>query len=675
VRHVTTIKLLGLLSATILAGCGSSESTNGGDGSDAAPDTSSADQVAPPDDTSADAVVVDSDAADVDAAGCRWSAYHDGLTGGLISTVAIAPKDGSAYAVAGPNVYRASGSVATWEKIGEAPGGVRELAFSPTVAGDVFAASGNGVLSSKDGGKSWTAAGLTGVALYSMHVHPAEAVRLFAGTSGSGIFRSIDGGTSWSGTSVPTVQMEVTSFSGPAANRDEVLASYIELNDAGGWSINGGLLRSTNGGASWSRVLNGGRGHRVVHCASVGGLVWAATGGGLAKSTDSGVTWSTVRTDKYFQDVALAGTGCSTVYATVNPSGVIRSDDGGVTWTAPLDSGFVLAADNRAPVRIAVGPGTPDQVIAATFGGLYYTINKGTSWSGAPGIRNLLIWSLASDAKQAYAAAYGSGLWQRAIAGGAWTRNTAIPDDYMRYIFPSPDGSTVFAAARPLFRSADGGNTFTSVLTDVVMELAFHPTEATTMYVATQTAGVKKSVDGGVTWTAINDGLSPWVTGAGTFIDVRGIVINPTTTTNMIIATHGRGFYRTTDGTKWTAVASAFSMATVTTLARSAKTGELFAKIKGSGIARSGDFGETWTYVNDGLPSLDANIAIDPATGDVYATSGKGIHALRSGGASWVAVDDNCAPNKSYGFGTVITRGADRDLLVAAGGGVIRLSL
>ena len=132
-----------------------------------------------------------------------------------------------------------------------------------------------------------------------------------------------------------------------------------------------GIERSTDGGASWQAVNTGLVGRPQLEVAAflfspaVAGRVYAGvgdagTGGGLLESDDSGATWRMLSTVPQFAggNAKTAGlpaehprsTGnllaqdpvSGSIYAATFSQGVMRSDDGGATWTTLGLSGLPL---------------------------------------------------------------------------------------------------------------------------------------------------------------------------------------------------------------------------------------------------------------------------------------------------------------------------------------------
>lgn len=152
-----------------------------------------------------------------------------------------------------------------------------------------------------------------------------------------------------------------------------------------------------------------------------------APAGGIWKSTDAGVNWEPL-TD-YLPQIGVSGiavhpTDSNTIYIATGDDdssdsyaiGVMKSTDGGVTWSATGS----ISADSMNDIYI--DPNNTNTVIVATSNGVFKTTNAGVSWS-------------------------------QKLAGN-------IIDLKMK-----PGSSSVFyaASASTFYRSADGGNTFTSV--------------------------------------------------------------------------------------------------------------------------------------------------------------------------------------------------------------------
>src|SRR5262249_24399357 len=121
---------------------------------------------------------------------------------------------------------------------------------------------GIGLLKSTDGGNNWIfPSSVIATTFYRISVHPANALEVVVGTNRGGL-RSTDGGSSWSTVIDPNVYKDVTDVI-----RDPVDANVLFATtwDEMRWCIVSGVcsfssprvLKSTDGGITWSELSNG----------------------------------------------------------------------------------------------------------------------------------------------------------------------------------------------------------------------------------------------------------------------------------------------------------------------------------------------------------------------------------------------------------------------------------
>jgi hypothetical protein len=316
-----------------------------------------------------------------------------------------------------------------------------------------------------------------------------------------------------------------------------------------------------------------------------------------------------------------------------------------------------------------------------SHGGVYYSTNAssstGVQWTPSQGIVNLAVRGIANtplDPSRLWMATFGSGTWTRPSSTAPWSRipATAIPSDYALAAIPDLyTAGRVFVATWPtLYQSSDGVTYTATSIQSNAFGVAFDPSNSKTVYVATQVSGVFKSTDGGMTWAPSNGNLMPWMTAAGSFIDVRSIVVDPNNSKTVYIGTNGQGVYKSIDGGgSWNNVLA--PSGTIDCLMLTGGTSaSLYACVHSVGLQQSVNGGTTWTDATSGLPTLDlTGIVLDAPTGDLYAVCGQGVF-VKHGSSVWAPFDLTCLPGPSADAPSIVTDGSARRLVVAAAGSV-----
>ncbi len=141
------------------------------------------------------------------------------------------------------------------------------------------------------------------------------ADHLFAGSDG-GVFRSTDGGANWTAINKGLTNHLVLSL---GQNR----SGMMFVGTAGD-----GVFRSTDSGANWAAVSNGLSNKTVLSLAGIrpGEILAGTDGGGVFRSTDNGLSWTpaiTGLTSRFVQ--TLAAKSSSELFAGTSGGGVFRS--------------------------------------------------------------------------------------------------------------------------------------------------------------------------------------------------------------------------------------------------------------------------------------------------------------------------------------------------------------
>jgi len=462
-------------------------------------------------------------------AGRTWQPIFDGQPTQSVGAIAIAPSD--------PNIiYVASGE------------GLRRPDLSV----------GNGIYRSADGGRTWTHGGLIdGQQIPEVAVDPRDPNRLFAAVLGHpygpneerGIYRSRDGGVTWERVLYKDADTGGSAVALDPAHPDVVYAALWQSR-LGPWEdknefegTNGGLFKSTDGGTTWKR-LGGGLPDNLTQinfsiAASAPQRIYAvagttepgeyssAAGLGVYRSDDAGEHWARITTDPR-ASLRIGGGDLTVLRADPTNADVVysmglvtmRSVDGGKTWTplrgAPggddYQNMWISPSDSRVLALVA------DQ-------GAVITVNGGESWSSWLNQPTAQLYHVSATPTFPYQVCAGqqeSGSVCIATRGndGSITAHDWHPVGVIEYGYVAPDPldpDVIYGAGRTEvskyhFSTGQVQNVTPApvrgpeVRADRTQPLMFSPLDPHVLYYAANR--LWKTVDGGMTWTAISPDLA-----------------------------------------------------------------------------------------------------------------------------------------------------------------------
>jgi autotransporter-associated beta strand protein len=245
--------------------------------------------------------------------------------------------------------------------------------------------------------------GPVSAAIEAVAVNPNQPGTVFVGTVNGGIWRTTNATPGTTPTWTPlTDQFPSLSIGAIAFAPNNVNVLYAGAgktsSDSGVGGPEIGLLKTTDGGNTWSLVNDLGVNNRVRNLAvvSTGDVVFAATDAGLMRSQNGGVDFKTLSGSAGtglpsggVTDVVLDPVNVNRLYAAVPGIGVFRSTTQGDTWTRIDTNGITGVADSTV-IDLAISnaldsSGFPPVYAALIRGGalsgIFRTANTGTSWT------------------------------------------------------------------------------------------------------------------------------------------------------------------------------------------------------------------------------------------------------------------------------------------------------
>ena len=283
---------------------------------------------------------------------------------------------------------------------------------------------------------------------------------LYAGGP-TGPHRSTDGGETW----IKTANTGLPGFPFPTAlavdptNSLTVYAGFI----------NGGLFKTTNGGANWTALtipINGAVVFSIVFDPATPSTMYVGSGNGVFKTTDGGGTWTPLNNFGLpgvpnVRALAIYPSSTTTMYAGTFGSGFFKTTNGGTSWTA-MNNGMggnsptfinAIAIDPSNSATIYTGHGS-----SGFSGSINKSTNGAGSWSPVnTGVPNFEVTAIVATTSAVYAATAGGGVIKTTNGGASWSNaNSGLWQGNVRTLVVNPfDSTTLFAGSSGSNSSSD----------------------------------------------------------------------------------------------------------------------------------------------------------------------------------------------------------------------------
>ena len=648
--------------------------------------------------------------------GATWKPIFDEQPISSTGSIAVAASDANVVYVgsgeanirgnvaAGNGIYKSGDGGKTWAHVWQQEGQIGTMVVDPRNPDVAFAAvlghafgpnPERGVYRTTDGGRTWRQVlkkdadtGASDVALDPTNPRIVFAGlwqarrqpwQLVSGGPGSGLYVSRDGGETWTHLTGEGLPEGIWGKVGVAVAPSDGRRVYALIE-----AEEGGLFRSDDGGRTWRRVSA----HRAlrqrawyyttltVHPANPNELWFPQVP--LLKSIDGGQTIRYVKAPIHgdHHDVWIDPKNPRRI-ATADDGGVNLSEDGGETWRSPhlpISQFYHVSVDTRVPFRVAGAM----QDIGTTQGPSNSLTTSGISrrdWYPVGGGEAGHVVSDPSDPDIVYAGEY-LGIMTRYDHRTRQARNvTRWPDnpsgwaaEQMRYRFQwtapiavSPhDPKVVYHAAQVLFRSGDGGQSWSVISPDLtrndksrqqwsggpitgdntgaevygtIFAIAESPREPGLIWAGSDDGLVHVTRDGGRTWTNVTAGMR----GLPDFGTVTAIEASPfdAAAAYVVVEAHRLDdmqpyLFRTADyGRTWTRLDAGLARDVYLHVVREdpGKAGLLYVGTE-RGVVFSPDAGATWQPLQLNLPTVAVHDLVVKDDCLVVGTHGRSIWIL-----------------------------------------------
>ena len=431
--------------------------------------------------------------------GATWAAINTSLTATFIRDIAIDPNDNNTLWVGtnGSHLFKSTDAGANWTQVLLSDGSTPYVVEMDNGSNIYASSQARGIYKSTDGASTWQ--DINSLPLpqgsaspSSILVDSSDNSRLLTAW-GRGLYETIDAGSTWS-----LSNSGLTHYGSPG----------LTAGPGGVYSfvVDHGIYKA---GASWSLLYD----YPSIYTGLIadpqnGDIIHFSDTGGYRKSIDGGTTFTQkfIASGVYPTVLGLDPVNPDILFADSTGDFIYKSTDGGETWFA-LTNNLPTGAYSTPNIQhFAFDPVSSGTVHAAIHThGIVKTVDGGTTWTTIETStnNNPIVYVDPTNADTLYAGSAHNGLIKSTDGGATWVPiNTGLPtslvnfDPHVFLVDPANAQLVFVGGSKGLYRSTDGGSSWTKMSIEFHSEsiygLALDPDDPSILYVGTS-SGIWKT--------------------------------------------------------------------------------------------------------------------------------------------------------------------------------------
>jgi uncharacterized repeat protein (TIGR02543 family) len=539
--------------------------------------------------------------------------------------VLLAGSSGELYTAGYSGIFKSLDAGLNWTQINTGvtlP--VMAMAISPADPSTLFAGTQSGqVFESTNGGQSWSdiSTGLPGAEIRRIALDPHDLSAVYAGTISQGLYKSLNNGT-WEAVNGDLNLVRVEDIVFDPADAGTI---YVAGEDGG---HRHGIYKTTDGGAVWARSIEMNIRwepgfHIAINPASTN-ILYAVCGNTIHKSSNGGTNWTALTVaDSNVSCVVLDPATPTTLFAGTEEDGVLKSSDSGATWTEMNNGVRALVFPHSKSHSVHIDATNPDIIYAGSINGGYRSLDGGHNWEKMEHPSRQIMSILTHPNAPSWVFTLHNRFWKSGSNGSSGTWSDPTNGSFC--CFGDGDLGAAYTSQMVLYAGVAGSGGSTD--------------------------GVYQSIDNGMNWVQMNDGLTATQIHTLTMHPVDPKIIFVATQQSWPIgpSTSSRLFRTANGGGSWEELRCGLpdflSINQIVFYPGDPNIMYLGAEIDNGGVYRSDDGGNCWYKIFNGNVNT---IAVHPANPDViYAGtwSAGGFYVSLNGGQSWMTLNDGLPLN------------------------------